>query len=663
MSSPDGEVKSSGSSQERGGRRDGGESAGSRQRDSSLSGSQPVPLSQGSQPLSTAHTSHDGTSKTSSNSLLRMSHVDPSPGCEADRSHSVSFSLPSSVEGSLPTSSTPLEGDQRVLSSSLTGVAVGYGGEGEGGKREEGGGVRGGGGGRGGEEEKGVSEGGGGEEGRERVEGGSEQEVEEETVAMEHSVELLEGSEDMDATMGETPVEGEEEGSNEGGEQPMESTNSSKTTSSSSSTSWRLALSSSSVSKPPSLTPEHLPVSSGPQAGSEQLPDSQPDSERPLVIDLTEVQSSGVMEVTEVTEVTGAANGSLAHTVDRVVAAGDEGGGEEGGGGRGRGQEEEAREDRGGEGGEANEPSRDRTIMEHAPSSPHFVLSPPSPFRGDLDHQVTDIEPEPMDISSQTSFSLHLSQTQGEATPSSSLLCREELLQETVEQEGEGEAGIEGRRKEISRQTEDEEICRRDGDTLALEGTQTGRGGKEGGEEGGCPVQINSMGFTVRQEATTPATSEGAGHLFSTLHPSMTHSHPPLSQPPANPSSPSTSVLRPVPVYESVPLDSSSHSSPLPPESTSSPSTSTSSHPPPSTSSLPPPSTSTSHPPLSTSSHPPPSTSSHPPPSTSPSAPHPDPSSNSMDTSQPSSAGIWNNLQHVHVHVHLIITAEVNTCS
>ena len=642
MSSPDGEVKSSGSSQERGGRRDRGESAGSRQRDSSLSVSQPVPLSQGSQPLSTAYTSHDGTSKTSFDSLLRMSHVDPSPGCEADRSHSVSFSLPSSVEGSLPTSSTPLEGDQRVLPSSLTSVAVGYGGEGEGGKREEGGGVRRGGGGRGGEEEKGVSErgggeegeglgeGGGGEEGRERVEGGSEQEVEEETVAMEHSVELLEGSEDMDATMGETPVEGEEERSNEGGEQPMESTNSSKTTSSSSSTSWRLALSSSSVSKPPSLTPEHLPVSSGPQAGSEQLPDSQPDSERPLVIDLIEVQSSGVMEVTEVTEVTGAANGSLAHTVDRVVAAGDEGGGEEGGGGRGRGQEEEAREDRGGEGGEANEPSRDRTIMKHAPSSPHFVLSPPSPFRGDLDHQVTDIEPEPMDISSQTSFSLHLSQTQGEATPSSSLLCREELLQETVEQEGEGETGIEGRR-EVSRQMEDKEICRHDGDTLALEGTQTGCGGKEGGEEGGCPVQINSMGFTVRQEATTPATSEGAGHPFSPLHPSMTISHPPLSQPPANPSSPSTSVLRPVPVYESVPLDSSSHSSPRLPESTSSPSTSTSSHPPPSTS--------TSHPPLSTSSHPPPSTSSHPPPSTSPSAPHPDPSSNSMDTSQPSSAG------------------------
>lgn len=188
-------------------------------------------------------------------SLSRLSPVDPSPGCEADRSTSVTSSLPvSSGEGCV---STPKE-DGEVLGTvdSTASPSVGYGGgceEGEGEKGEEG-------------------------------------SKEDETTVPSQEEQM----DDTDATLGESELNEEEEerqGNGRGIESPPLS----------SSTSWQLVCSSNSntcSTGKSSTATSQLSVRPTPLSGS-QLPDSLPDSELPpLVIDIHESQNSQISTTT-----------------------------------------------------------------------------------------------------------------------------------------------------------------------------------------------------------------------------------------------------------------------------------------------------------------------------------------------------------------------------
>lgn len=208
--------------------------------------------------------SQDSNTQESQNSaeslsFSRLYPVDPSPGCEADRSTSITSSFPvSSGEGCVSTS-TPKDGREALGTvDSTASPSVGYGGGGEEREGEKG--------------EEGSKEG-------EPVEPGQEME-------------------DTDATLGESELNVEEEEDHENGK-------GTESPPSSSSTAWQLVFSSNSntcsTAKSSAATCQ-LSVHHALLSGS-QFPDSLPDSELPpLVIDIQESQASQISTTTAVAQ-------------------------------------------------------------------------------------------------------------------------------------------------------------------------------------------------------------------------------------------------------------------------------------------------------------------------------------------------------------------------
>ena len=292
-----------------GGGREDGESSSRSVSDSQVSQISAAPGTRDSQELVSKNISSESLS------LSRLHPVDPSSGCEADRSLSLASSFPTSSTEACITTSTPDEegeggGEGSGILASGSSPSVGYGAEVD---REDGGEQRESKGGRSSRVVEEMERRGENEETQEEREkfgevmrgGEGEQACDEETVAMEQSVELLEEEqEDMDATLGLSEIQ-EEEAGEKGGvaerESPLdEATNTRDPLSATSSSSWRLVCSSSPTScstKLPARGSTHLPLPSLLPLSDSQLTESLPDSEQPLVIDVGESQGSQLLVI------------------------------------------------------------------------------------------------------------------------------------------------------------------------------------------------------------------------------------------------------------------------------------------------------------------------------------------------------------------------------
>ena len=358
-----------------------------------------------------------------SSESLCLLPVDPSPGREADRSTSVTLSFPiSSAEGCVATSTPEEEGERGEILGSITSTAsisVGYGGECEGGVEE-------------GNAEKTppiVTECGKimkceTSEGRDEF-GDDTQEGMEVHVA---AVVCGEEHEDTDATLGDSVLNsgGEEEEAKRGTEDPLSML---------SSASWHLMCSSSSNTKSSSPVGEPLVQRTILQIDS-QWTDSLPDSEVPLVIDIPESQSS---QATDTNPVAGVLT-AVAQPAHRYCGQVEKAGAVEGREvqtvvGQGKEFDSSVRDGRklggGGGGGER----RDGLIKEawkllyqdkmNESVRSKSILAPPSPLKSqqtsqlENDAEVVKMEQlsDAMESSSQAAFSLQLSQSQSETTP------------------------------------------------------------------------------------------------------------------------------------------------------------------------------------------------------------------------------------------------------
>lgn len=335
--------------------------------------------------------------------------MDPSPGCEADRSTSITSSFPVSSGEGCVTTSTP-KGGREVLGTvdSTASPSVGYGG---------------------GCEEK---------EGEKGDEGNKDREA----------IEPAQEMEDTDATLGESELNVEEE------EEEHENGKGTESPPSSSSTAWQLVCSSNSntcSTAKSSTAVSQLSVHHTLLSGS-QFHDSLPDSELPpLVIDIQESQNSQI-SITTGGGVTAVAQQS-ANTCDKSEKAeGIEQGWEEK-------QEHNSAEEGGGEtneiGDDVQEESRgglikeawkrlyqDDSVRSKVPSSP--MKSQLTASQVESDSESFGLEEEVDEPSS--AFSLRLTQSQttpieGKITPTTQqnekTIQQKEKTTPTIQQNGE----------------------------------------------------------------------------------------------------------------------------------------------------------------------------------------------------------------------------------
>lgn len=356
--------------------------------------------------------SEEKNSLNESLSFSKLYPVDPSPGCEADRSTSVTSSFPVSSGEGCVTTSTPKEGREIPgIVNSTASPSVGYGG---------------------GCEER---------EGEKREEGNKEGEA----------IELAQELEDTDATLGESELNVEEE------EEEQENGKGTESPPSSSSTTWQLVCSSNSntcSTAKSSTATSQLSVHHALLSGS-QFHDSLPDSELPpLVIDIQESQNSQISTTTGVGLTTVAQQS--AKTWDKIEKVeGIEQGLEE--------KQEHNSAEEGGEetdemGDDVQEEGRGGLIKEawkrlYQDDSVRSKV-PSSPMKSQLTASQVESDSESLgqgeevdgDLEPSSAFSLHLTQSQttpieGKTTPTTQqnekTIQQKELTTPTIQQNGE----------------------------------------------------------------------------------------------------------------------------------------------------------------------------------------------------------------------------------